>query len=221
MLAGHGIDIAVNYNRSADAARDLCHDLTGFGVRAEPFQADVGSAEEATSLASAVWDAFGQIDILVNNAGPFVDDPYLKLDVADFDHVMDTNIRATYLVTKSAGRLMKQRGTGHVVNIAATNAFDRGGSVYGLAKAGVVHLTRQLALEMAPEVRVNSIAPGLIADNEGMAAHTEREAVEATPLGRLVTRAEIAQVLYFLCGSAFDSVTGQTIVMDGGLTVGQ
>jgi NAD(P)-dependent dehydrogenase (short-subunit alcohol dehydrogenase family) len=111
---------------------------------------------------------------------------------------------------------MKASGGGSVVNIAASGAFGNVHSVYGLAKAGVVHLTRQFALELAPEVRVNCLAPGLIADYEGMDPAKAAEVVEGAPLGSLVSRAEIAEALYLLCGPAFASVTGQTIIMDGG-----
>ena len=140
-------------------------------------------------MVAEVWERFGRIDVLVNNAGPYIDDSYLELNVADFDHIMDTNVRATYVVTREAGARMKALGSGCVVNIAATSAFESAQSVYSLAKAGVVHLTRQLALELAPEVRVNCLAPGLIADNEGMDPAKAAEVVEGTPLGGLVSRA--------------------------------
>ncbi len=215
-LAERGADVAVNYNRSTDAAGDLCEELRALGSRAEPVQADVGDPVQASRMVAEVWERFGRVDVLVNNAGPYVDKPYLELDVADFDHIMETNVRATYVVTREAGVRMKDVGGGCVVNIAATSAFGNVHSVYGLAKAGVVHLTRQLAIELAPEVRVNCLAPALIADNEGMDPAKAAEVVEGTPLGRLVTRAEIAEALCLLCGPAFGSVTGQTVVMDGG-----
>ena len=216
VLARRGADVAVNYNQSAGAAADLCQELRGLGSRAEPFHADVGDVGQASRLVSEVWERFGRLDVLVNNAGPYNDVPYLKLDAADFDHVMATNVRATYIVTREAGVRMKEQGSGCVVNIAAKCAYESGRAVYGLAKAGVVHLTRQLAIELAPEVRVNCIAPGLIADNEDMDPDLSGEVAKETPLGRLVSRAEIADVLYLLCGPAFGGVTGQTIVMDGG-----
>ena len=215
-LAGRGADVAVNYNQSADAAADLCEELRALGSRAESFHADVGDPAQASGMVAEVWERFGRIDVLVNNAGPYVDAPYMELDVADFDHIMEANVRATYVVTREAGARMKASGGGSVVNIAASGAFGSVHSVYGLAKAGVVHLTRQFALELAPEVRVNCLAPGLIADNEGMDPAKAREVVEGAPLGRLVSRAEIAEALYLLCSPAFGSVTGQTIVMDGG-----
>ncbi len=219
VLARRGADVAVNYNQSPGAAADLCEELRGLGSVAEPFHADVGDAAQASRLVSEVWERFGRIDVLVNNAGPYKDDPYLELDVADFDHIMAANVRATYVVTREAGVRMKEQGSGCVVNIAAESAFESVHSVYGLAKAGVVHLTRQLAIELAPEVRVNCLAPGLIADNEGMDTAKADEVVEGTPLGRLVSRDEIAGALYLLCGPAFGSVTGQTIVMDGGHSI--
>ena len=219
LLAVRGADVAVNYNRSAEAAADLCEELRALGSRADPFHADVGDAEQASRMVADVWDRFGRIDVLVNNAGPYVDDPYLELDVADFDHIMAANLRATYIVTREAGMRMKGQGSGCVVNIAATSAFDSVHSVYGLAKAGVVHLTRQLAIELAPEIRVNCLAPGLIADNEGVDPAKAGQVVAGTPLGRLVSRAEIAEALYLLCGPAFGSVTGQTILMDGGRSI--
>ena len=219
VLARRGADVAVNYNRSGRAAADLCEELRGLGSRAEPFHADVGDAEQASRMVADVWDCFGRIDVLVNNAGPYNDDPYLEMDVADFDHIMAANVRATYVATREAGVRMKRQGSGCVVNIAAESAFESVHSVYGLAKAGVVHLTRQLAIELAPEVRVNGLAPGLIADNEGMDPAKAGEVVEGTPLGRLVSRAEIAEALYLLCGPAFQSVTGQTIIMDGGHSI--
>jgi NAD(P)-dependent dehydrogenase (short-subunit alcohol dehydrogenase family) len=107
----------------------------------------------------------------------------------------------------------------HIINIAATDFFHRSHSIYGLAKEGVVHLTGALALELAPEVRVNAIAPDLLADNEEMTPDFTQQAVAATPLARLVTRAEVAEMVCLLCTPAFDIVTGQTIVMDGGRSI--
>ena len=221
VLASQGVEIAINYNKSKKSAITLSNEINDRGIRAEVIQADVGQPKDANRLVSRTLDIFGQIDILVNNAGPYVDDPYLELKLQDFDHVMNTNVRATYLITQIAGKVMKKRGSGNVVNIAATCAFDRRNTVYGLAKTGVVHLTRQLALELAPEVRVNAIAPGLIEDNEDMTEETKNEVLANTPLGRLANRKEIAQVLSSICGSGFSSVTGQTIVIDGGFNVGQ
>jgi NAD(P)-dependent dehydrogenase (short-subunit alcohol dehydrogenase family) len=215
-LAGQGAAVAVNYLESAGAARALIDELSAVGARAEAFQADVSDPVHATRLVEAVWEELGAIDVLVNNAGPFVDTPLLELPTADFDRIMATNVRATFMLSQLAGRRMKARAQGRIINIAATDVFHRSHSVYGLAKAGVVYLTEALACELAPEVRVNAVAPGLIAENEDMDPEFEGQILQATPLGRLATRAEIAEMVCLLCTPAFDSVTGQTIVMDGG-----
>ena len=125
------------------------------------------------------------------------------------------------MLSQAIGRRMKERGHGHIINIAATDMFHRSHSVYGLSKSGVVYLTEALALELAPEVRINAIAPDLIADNEDMSPDDDflKQAIAGTPLKKLVTRAEIAEMACLLCTSAFNSVTGQTIVMDGGRSI--
>ncbi len=215
-LARYGASVAVNYRQSADAAQALCQAIAAEGAVAVPFQADVADPADVDRLVNGVWETLGPIDVLVNNAGPYVDTPFLALSIADFDHIMAANVRAAFLVTQAAGRRMKARGHGQVINIAATDAFHRSHSVYGLAKAGVVYLTQALARELAPEVRLNAVAPDVIADNEGMTDAFVEQAVTATPLGRLVSRAEVAEMVCLLCTPAFDFVTGQTIVMDGG-----
>ena len=220
-LAASGADLAVNYLEAAEAAGELCAEIRELGVRAEPLQADVGVVEQVTRLVSDTQEKLGRIDILVNNTGPYIDTRFLDLAVEDFDMVMATNSRAAYLMTQAAGRQMKAAGGGRIINIAATDALNRNSSVYGLAKSGVLYLTEAFALEMAPEVTVNAVAPDLIADNEGMNEELTRRSIDATPLGRLVTRAEVAEIVCQLCSPAFDMVTGQTIVMDGGRTIPQ
>ena len=208
--------MAVNYFRSQDAAESLCDELIERGVKAIPVYADVGNAEDVTRMVAMVGDELGPSDILMNNAGPYTAKLLLGLPVDEFDKVMSANVRATYLVTQAVGRLMKESGGGNVVNIGATSAYVYNGSVYGLAKAGVEHLTQALALELAPEVRVNTVTPGLIAENEGANQTNVRHTIEATPLGRLTSRTEIADMVCALCLPPFENVTGQSIVMDGG-----
>jgi len=218
-LARYGGRVAVNYLRSEAAARALCDEITAQGGAALPIQADVSDPAQAERLVAETWETLGPLDVLVNNAGPYVDTPLLDLPVADFDRILAANVRATFLMTQAAGRRMKARGSGHVVNIAATDLFHRSHSVYGLAKAGIAHLTEAFARELAPEVHVNAVAPDLIADNEGMEAELVRQVVEATPMRRLITRAEIAEMVCLLCTPAFEMVVGRTLVLDGGRTI--
>lgn len=218
-LAGYGVDVAVNYQRAADAAQAVCGELVGLGVRAVPIQADVSDPDDVARLVAATEAELGPIDILVNNVGPYVDTPFLTMPVGDFDRIVAGNVRATFLLTQAVGAGMKARLHGHIINIAATDFRHRSHSVYGLAKQGVLHLTEAMALELAPEVRLNALAPDLIADNEEMTDETVRGAVAGTPLQRLVTRREIAEMVCLMCTPAFDVMTGTTLVMDGGRSI--
>jgi NAD(P)-dependent dehydrogenase (short-subunit alcohol dehydrogenase family) len=218
-MARYGAHVVLTYHRSREAALALCDELVALGGKAQAMQADVAQAADVERLVSETWAEIGALDIVVNNVGPYADTPFLDLSLADFDRVVAGNIRSTFMVTQACGRLMKQRGSGHIINIAATSLFHRSHSVYGLAKSGVVHLTEALALELAPEVHVNALAPDLIADNEEMAPDLVSRVIASTPMGRLITRDEIAEMVCLLCTPAFAMVVGHTLVLDGGHTI--
>lgn len=220
-LARNGAHIAVNYHRSQDTALALCRELNELDIKALPVQADVSRPDDVERLVTQTGEQLGPIDILVNNVGPYVGTPFLDLTLDDFDRVVAGNIRATFMLSQIVGQRMKDRGHGCIINIAAADIFHRSHSVYGLAKSGVVYLTEAMALELAPEVRINAIAPDLIADNEDMSPDDDfvKQAIAGTPLKKLVTRAEIAEMTCLLCSSSFNSVTGQIIVMDGGRSI--
>lgn len=218
-LATYGAQVVINYHQSQAAAEALCAELTELGGKAVAIGADVTEPAQVAALIRATEAQLGAIDILVNNVGPYVDTPFLELPLAAFDRILAGNLRATFLLTQAVGRLMKARGSGAIINIAATDVFHRSHSIYGLAKQGVVHLTEAMALELAPEVRLNALAPDLLADNEEMAPDFVVRAIAATPMRRLVTRAEVAQMVCLLCTPAFAMMTGQTLVLDGGRTI--
>ncbi|MCE7983807.1 MAG: SDR family oxidoreductase [Caldilinea sp. CFX5] len=218
-LAVNGAQVAVNYHQSAAAADALCAELIAMGVKSVAIGADVTDLTQVEQMIATTETRLGAIDILVNNVGPYVDTPFLDLSLADFDRILAGNVRATFLLTQTVGRLMKARGNGNIINIAATDIFHRSHSIYGLAKQGVVHLTEAMALELAPAVRLNAIAPDLIADNEEMTAEFTARSVGGTPMQRLVTRAEVAQLVCLLCTPAFAMMTGQTLVLDGGRAI--
>lgn len=215
-LARQGASVAIHYHRAQQAAQTLCAEVTAAGGAALIVQADLCDAASLAPLVTTITESLGAIDILINNVGPYVDTPFLDLDLADFDRVMDGNVRATFLLSQLVGRAMKARGAGRIINIAATDYRHRSHSVYGLAKGGIVYLTEALALELAPAVPVFALAPDLIADNEDMAPDFAARAVAATPMRRLVTRAEVAALVGLLCTPACDMLTGQTLIMDGG-----
>jgi NAD(P)-dependent dehydrogenase (short-subunit alcohol dehydrogenase family) len=214
-MARYGAEVIVNYHHSRDAALALCNELAAGGGKARAIQADVTRPDEVERLVSES----GTVDILVNNVGPYADAPWLDLTLADFDRILEGNLRSTFMMSRAAGTLMKRRGRGHIVNITATDVFHRSHSIYGLAKSALVHLTEGMALELASEVCVNAVAPDLIADNEDMPDELPGRAITATPLGKLVNRAEIAEVVCLLCTPAFAMMTGRTIILDGGRTI--
>ena len=218
-LAAQGAAVAVHYHRSEAEALTLCTELAERGAKAVPVQADMLDANAIAPLVNNVEAELGPIDVLVNNVGPYVDTPFLELSLADFNLVMDGNVRSTFLLAQTVGRKMRERGSGRIINLAATDYRHRSHGVYGLAKGGVVYLTEALALELAPIVPVFALAPDLIADNEDMAPAFVARAVAATPMRRLVTRAEVAAMVGLLCTPAFDMLAGQTLLLDGGRSI--
>jgi NAD(P)-dependent dehydrogenase (short-subunit alcohol dehydrogenase family) len=220
-LASAGAAIALNCLPSdEEEGRRVTEELAAKGYEVDVFPADVSQSAQVREMGEAVLDRFGHIDILVHCAGPWCDTPFVELPEADWDRIMDTNLKGAYLTSQIAGPGMKERGWGRIVVISAGSAFIRTHSVYGLAKAAIIHFVESLAVQVAPEVTANAIAPGQIAETTEIfeidPTFVER-AMNYTPLRRLVTRKEIAQMILLICTSpAMNSITGHTFAMDGG-----
>ncbi|HZR93705.1 MAG TPA: SDR family oxidoreductase, partial [Gaiellaceae bacterium] len=220
-LADCGATVAVNYRSSAEAAAELVERLRRkTGREHVAVQADVTRSAEVSRLVETAADAFGgRLDVLVNNAGPFSITPYADLPEREWDEIWDANVKSAYLAARGVAPLMKRAGWGRIVNISAASSVLRNHSIYGLAKDALVFLTEELALELAPEVTVNAVAPGQIVESAADIAEFDSTFVErsiaATPAGRLVTRREVADIVAALCGPAFAAVTGATIPIDG------
>jgi NAD(P)-dependent dehydrogenase (short-subunit alcohol dehydrogenase family) len=210
--------VAVNYNASAAAAGEVVRAVKDAGGQAVAIQGDVADLNAIDRLVDHTLNAFGALDILVNNAGPYTDIPLASLPPAEWDGIMNTNLRAAYYAAQLAFRSMEARGWGRIVSISAGSAFVRNHSIYGLAKSALLALTESLALEFAPHVTVNAIAPGLIED-PALPEELKAAVREDTPLHLLVTNPQVAEMVCLLCSPAFDLVTGQVIVMDGGQTL--
>jgi len=222
-LAAAGASVAVNYRTSKDDADAVADSLPRLG-RADHVAVggDVAVPDDVDRIVAESVDALGgPIDIIVNNVGPFAAAPFLDLEQEDFDRVWDTNVKGTYLVVRAVAPAMRRLGWGRIVNLAASSAFVRNRSVYSLAKSAIITLTEELALELAPEITVNAVAPGQIHESlEDLRRYVPdwaEQVVAATPRGRLATRQEIADVVVSLCGPLFDVVTGVTLPIDGGL----
>lgn len=222
-LAVAGVAVAVNYRSSRDEADAVVASLPDVGNgHHRAVGGDVADPSAAARVVAESAHALGgPVDILVNNVGPFAATPFVDLEEDDFDRVWNTSAKATYLMTRAVAPGMRERGWGRIVNISASSAFVRNRSVYTLANAAIITLTEELALELAPEIMVNAIAPGQIHESlEELKEHVPgwaEQVMSATPLGRLVTRREIADIVVLLCGPLFASVTGVTVPVDGGL----
>jgi NAD(P)-dependent dehydrogenase (short-subunit alcohol dehydrogenase family) len=219
-LARRGARVAVHYRQSRDGATAVAAKIRAAGGEAQTFQADVAVADDVRRLVGEVESALGPVSILVNNAGPFADTAFRTLSERDWDYVMSANLKSVFLASQRVLPGMETLGWGRIVNLGATSALVRSHSVYGLAKAALLHLTESMAVEFAPHVTVNAVVPSQIASarTDTMPAY-KAAAIAATPLKRLVTQPEIATMVALLCSPAFDFVTGRTIVMDGGRSI--
>lgn len=221
-LCRAGAQTAIHYHTSQPEAEALVQQLQNEGLRAIAVGADGRRTDEIRYLARAVRDQIGDVDILVNNLGPYADTPFLELSEDHWDWILNTNLKAAYVLVQQLAPGMIERGWGRIINITAASAFIRSHSVYGLAKAALIYLTEALAVEVAPHVTVNAISPGQIEESElidDIDPNYKRIMRQESPLGRLVTRREIADMIVLLCGHPFDSVTGQTVAMDAGWTL--
>jgi NAD(P)-dependent dehydrogenase (short-subunit alcohol dehydrogenase family) len=197
--------------------------IRAHGAKATAIPADVTKSGEVSRLCREAVQFLGQVDIVVNNAGPFSKDPYTELDEETYDLVMDANVKAIFLTTRELAPQMKRNGWGRIVNMCAGSAFVRNHGVYTLAKAAVQIMTESLAVELGPEITVNAIAPGQIYESlpdihEFDPTFGERYTAKA-PLKRLVTRAEVANVIALMCTPHLESMTGVTMRFDGGAEI--
>ncbi len=216
-LAKRGAQVAITYRSSQRDADQLIKELEAFGKKSLAIRADVSRASEVTTAVGRVVETFGRIDILVNNAAVFPRTPWAALDEAAWDGVIDTNLKGSFLVAKAAGDRMKAQGSGKIVNIAdwAGERPYRDYLPYCISKAGVIALTKALALELAPDVQVNAVAPGPVMLPDDMSAQERAAVVAATPLRRIGSPDDIANaVLFLLEGSDF--ITGAVLPVDGG-----
>jgi NAD(P)-dependent dehydrogenase (short-subunit alcohol dehydrogenase family) len=189
---------------------------------------DVSKPAHVTSWMNSVVKKFAVPDVLINNAGTMIRKDVLKLSIAEFDSVIATNLRGTFLCAQAAARLMKKRGRGGVIiNMASTRAFmsEPNTEGYTASKGGIVALTHGLAISLAPyRIRVNAVAPGWIEvrdwrkSSRAKKPHHSKEDREQHPVGRVGVPEDIAKTCQFLAEDA-GFITGQTLVVDGGMTV--
>lgn len=220
LLARKGVNIAINYSRSEEDALQTQKEVREHKVICHTYQADVSRDEEVREMVNQVISDFGQLNILVNNAGMtrFVEHSDLEgLKDEYWDEIFGVNVKGLFNTCRAAAEeLKKQKGC--IVNIASIAGMTGLGSsiAYSASKAAAISINKSLARVLAPDVRVNAVAPGIVQTRwvEGQDAHIERLAA-GTPLKRIALPEDIAEIAYSLIAHA-GFVTGQTIVVDGG-----
>ena len=231
--AARGIGLAVAKRFLADGWRVALLDIEGelldgaVAGLASPdttmaLHCDVSDADAVAAATAMMSRRFGRLDALVNNAGIAVFAPLLETSDADFRRVLEVNLTGPFLCTKAAAPLMREHGGGAVVNITSISAVRASTlrSAYGTSKAGLAHLTKQLAVELASlGIRVNGVAPGPVETAMAKQVHTPEiraDYHDAIPLNRYGLEEELAEAVFFLCSDRASYITGQILAVDGG-----
>ena len=218
-LAEDGHDLLVHYHTSGSGAEKVAAEAVRMGRRVHTFQADLARAADTVRLARAASRRFGRLDLLVNSASPFLRSDLMATTAEEWDAVMAVNVRAPFLlVRETAGLLGAARGS--VVNIVDLAALQPWTShpAHSVAKAGLLHLTRVMARRLAPEVRVNAIAPGHVLPPEYFDEAATERARRRVPLERIGSPGDVVEAVRYLAKAGY--VTGEVIVVDGGLRWG-
>jgi NAD(P)-dependent dehydrogenase (short-subunit alcohol dehydrogenase family) len=224
-LARDGFDVAVSSTRP-DKLAEVISSIEAAGARAVPVALDVRAPESIENAMAQVVSACGRLDVLVNNAGVPLTKPALDVTPAEWASVLDVNLKGAFFMSQQMGRHLVRTGRpGSIVSVASTHGLvalaQR--SAYGIAKAAVMHMTRMLAIEWAEHgIRVNAVAPGRV-DTPSRAGSLARPGYREAALGRIPMRRfgtaeEVAAAVSYLASPAAAYITGQTLVLDGGLT---
>ena len=221
-LARHGADVAISYVNNEEKAMEVVREIQKFSVKGLCIKADVSKEEEVKRLVDTIKDELGTIDILVNNAGINRDTLLIRMSTQEWDQVIDTNLKGTYLCTRLVAKDMIKKKYGKIINIASVAgvAGNYGQANYSASKAGVIGFTKAVAKELASRgINVNAVAPGLIETDMTQALKEEiKEAlIKSVPMGRLGSPKDVANLVVFLASDKSDYITGQTINIDGGM----
>jgi len=224
-LASQGVDIVVDFFRHRESAEQTAKDVEALGVKAEVIRANVGDAAKIDELFDTIRNKFGHLDILINNAASGVGRPLADIDVKAWQWAMDINVRALLLCAQRAARLMEGRD-GKIVSISSLGSrfVLPNYTVVGVSKAALEALTRYLAIELAPRgICVNAVAASAV-ETEALKFYFKEGLAEdsryVTPAGRMIIPEDVANVVAFLCSEEAFMIRGQTIIVDGGTSVG-
>lgn len=222
LLAENGAALMIaDWNE--ESAQATAETISGAGGKAAHVRCDVSKPEEAQNAVAQTVEAFGRIDILINNAGIVRDGSALKLDAEKWEQVIGVNLSGVFYCSQAAGREMRERGYGRIVNASSISAFGNfGQSNYSATKAGLVGMTRTMAIELGKYgITVNAIAPGFIrtAMTETIPEEMREASARRIPVGRVGEPEDIARIYHFLASPESGFLTGVLIVADGGQTL--
>ena len=223
-LASKGFAVALNYAGSHDAAEAVKKEIEDAGGKAFTVQGDVAKSVDVDRVFRAVKDEFGGLDVLVNNAGINRDALLIRMKESNWDDVIATDLKSDFLTTKAAAAMMMRKRKGSIINISSVVGImgNIGQANYAAAKAGVIGLTKACAKEMAARnIRVNAVAPGFIetAMTDGIPEKIREGMIASIPMGRMGQPEDIARAVCFLASDDASYITGQVLVVDGGLVM--
>ncbi|MFN3360244.1 MAG: 3-oxoacyl-[acyl-carrier-protein] reductase [Pseudanabaenaceae cyanobacterium] len=224
-LAQGGVNVAVNYASSSQAAAEVVNTISSQGGEALAVQGDVSQPDQVETMVKTVLDKWGRVDILVNNAGITRDRLLLRMKLEDWQEVINLNLTGVFLCTSAVSKVMLKQKAGRIINIASIAGVmgNAGQANYSAAKAGVIGFTRSVARELASRgITVNAVAPGFITTDMTavLSEDVVKQVLQQIPLGRFGTVEEVADLVRFLALSeAGNYITGQVFNIDGGMVM--
>lgn len=225
-LAKDGYDLVINYSRSRSAAEEVVKEIEALGRKALLVKANIGDVNKIKAMFQEIEEVYGRLDVLVNNAASGVQKPALELEESHWDWTMNINSKGSLFCAKEAAKLMEINGGGKIVNISSLGSirYLKNYTAVGVSKAALEAVTRYLAVELAPmNIRVNAVSGGAV-DTEALKHFPNREeilaeAANATPAGRIVEIEDMVNTIMFLLSEDSSMIRGQTIIVDGGISL--
>lgn len=223
-LSKYGVNVAINYVNNKKKAQEVIDEIKENGVNGLAVKADISKEEDVLGMVDTINRELGQIDILVNNAGITKDNLIIRMKTEEWDKVIETNLKGTYLCTKAVVRGMMKKRYGKIVNVASVVGItgNSGQGNYSASKAGVIGFTKSMAKEFASRgINVNAVAPGFIETDmtKVLKEDIKDSLLKNVPMGRLGSPEDIANVVIFLVSEKADYITGQVINIDGGMVM--